>query len=65
MKLKVVSDGTRAGTKVVDEDGREVEGVVHVEWSWGHDEYGGLPRATIKLEGVPLETPDEADKHVL
>ena len=33
MKLKVVGDGTKNGTKVVDENGNSVEGITDLSWS--------------------------------
>ena len=32
-QLRIISDGTVAGTKVVDRHGREVQGVTSVSWS--------------------------------
>ena len=40
MELKIISDGTSAGTKVVDwKTGEELEGVISVEWSIGVGEF--------------------------
>lgn len=34
MKLRIVSDGTREGTRVETEDGEQVEGVQLLSWSF-------------------------------
>ena len=40
IKLKVISDGTPSGTKVVDsKTGEEIEGVRSVEWSIAFNEF--------------------------
>ena len=53
MKLKIVSDGTNKGTKVVDEMGNMVEHVQSVQWQIS---VGMLSRATIELIDIPIET---------
>jgi len=39
IRLKIISDGTPTGTKVIDsETGEEIEGIRRVEWSISFDE---------------------------
>jgi len=53
MKLKVISDGTLNGTKVVDlETNENLNGVYEVTWQHG---VGELPKATIRLYNIPVE----------
>lgn len=53
MKLKIISDGTSAGTKVVNaETGEELKNVVRIQWEI---EGRGRARATIELDGVMFE----------
>ena len=59
MKVKIVSDGTHAGTSVIDlETGKPLEGVTLLEWRVLP---GALARADIVVKGVPLEVTTEAD----
>ena len=55
-KLKIVSDGTPAGTKVFTEDGKQIEGVYFISWEI---DAGSLPRATISVHNVPVELVSE------
>lgn len=53
MKLKIVSEGTVMGSRVVNaETGEILDGVTSVNWK--HDA-GDLPRAVITLIGMPVE----------
>lgn len=53
MKIKIVSDGTAWGTKVVDADtGETLEKVISV--SWEHDLHRS-PEVTITVTEVPVE----------
>lgn len=62
MRLKIVSDGTSNGTKIVDEEsGEEVRGVTHIEWSLGVDE---LAKVTIEFEAVSVDVKGELDTTV-
>jgi hypothetical protein len=58
LKLKIVSDGTRAGTKVVNEDGAEVEGVTDIKWEFSQEE-GGV-WATFTVGDAPCEVAAQA-----
>jgi len=53
MKLKIISNGTDLGTKVVDaETGSVVEGVTSIEWKIAAGKYA---EATIKCISIPVE----------
>lgn len=49
MKLRIVSDGTTYGTKVVDERGERIEGVTFVGWTI---KAGASATAVLHLRGV-------------
>jgi hypothetical protein len=51
VRLRIVSDGTPRGTRVEDQDGREVWGVVGVVWSI---KVGRFAKASIRLVDVPV-----------
>lgn len=53
MKLKIISDGTPAGTRVLTEHGDEIEGIQLLSWSVNCMDEGA--EATIHLWGVPCE----------
>lgn len=53
MRLRIVSDGTPLGTKVVNlETGETVDGVSMIDW---HIETGELAKATIRIHDVDVE----------
>ena len=52
MKLKIVSDGTPSGTKLVTETGEVIEGVLLVSWSMSTDEDAVV---MAELQRVPCE----------
>jgi hypothetical protein len=55
IKLRIISDGTTAGTKVFDEKtGARVEGVTSVSWNISAGS-NTVSSATIQLEFVKLE----------
>jgi chitodextrinase len=58
LKLKIISDGTRAGTKVVNEDGAEVEGVTRVQWNFSQED--GEVWATFTIGDAPCEAKAQA-----
>ena len=64
MKIKIISDGTSHGTKVINADTEEmVEGVVAVEWKVRADE--DFATAHIEFENIPVELEAEfKDKEV-
>ena len=52
MELKIISDGTSAGTKVMDRrTGEVLEGVISVEWSV---KFGEIAVAKIELNVAPV-----------
>ena len=54
MRLKIVSDGTRFGTRIEDQaTGQEVEGVFEIEWRFSARD--AAPEATVTLFAVPVE----------
>jgi len=53
MKLKIISDGTVHGTKVLDENGDMLAGVVGILWECDKDMDMG--KATITVIDVPIE----------
>jgi len=54
MKLKIISDGTLSGTKVVNADTNEaVENIVSADWSIGVDQ---VPRIRLELLGISVDT---------
>jgi hypothetical protein len=59
MWLKIISDGTVKGTRVVDaQTGEEVGNVTAVSWSMGND---GLTEAVVTLGCVPAEVAGEME----
>lgn len=53
-RIKIVSDGTTAGTSVVDaETGQEIDGVCAVRWE--ADAAEGWARVTLEMFRVPVE----------
>ncbi|HEY0006929.1 MAG TPA: hypothetical protein VGB17_19270 [Pyrinomonadaceae bacterium] len=69
IKLHLESDGKRYPPLILDQDGREVEGVRSVEWSYDPDKNGGKAIFSIEIESVPVKTSatieDSPDKNVL
>ena len=65
MKIKIISDGTMLGTKIVDEEtGKELSFVRKVEWTLDLNAQPPWNRlATCKLEmfNVPVELVGEAE----
>ena len=57
VRVKIVSDGTLAGTHVIDEEGNELDGVMSVDWEGPE---GDAPaKAVIYLRDVELEAEGE------
>lgn len=57
MKFKIISDGTTAGTKVVDENGETIGLIQHIKWEVGvSDVYAS---ATIQILKIPVELTTE------
>ncbi len=57
MKLKIVSDGTGDGTKILDENGERIENAVSVNWEI---EASNNAIATITFMNVPVELVGES-----
>lgn len=55
--MKIVSDGTN-GTKLLTDDGQEVEGVVALTWSHQVDDFARIDArlSIVKIEAVGAET---------
>ena len=67
MRLQVISDGTRSGTKIVNENGEEVDGVTKVEWNFTQND--GV-WATFTISDAPCrastaEPVDDVSRHIL
>jgi hypothetical protein len=62
MKLKIVSDGTVHGTKVLDEHGNMLVGVVSINWEVDKDSDFG--KATIGVIDVPLECVGDGEVYI-
>ena len=59
MRLKIISDGTTRGTKVIDEETGERIGLIQdIVWSANADKT--ITECTIKLAKVPVEIVTEA-----
>lgn len=64
MKLKIVSDGlcnshgSGCGTRIETEDGKQIEGVISIDWHADTDRY--LTTCEIRLIGVKIEAAVEA-----
>ncbi len=52
MKLKIVSDGTLDGTKILDENGVRIENAVELVWS---AEVGRIPQCSVTFLATPIE----------
>lgn len=61
MKLKIVSDGTDDGTKILDENGERIEGCVELCWSI---EPGNLADCTMTFLHMPVELESEVTCYV-
>lgn len=56
MRLKIISDGSRKGTRVIDANsGEEIEGVTNVEWYWAYEDNDAVPYCKLYVESVPLD----------
>lgn len=59
MKVSIVSDGTPRGTRITDDQGRPIEGVVAARWDIGVDQPAevriDLSFITLDADGVEAE----------
>ena len=63
MKIKIISDGTSAGTKIIDEDsGEEIGSVSKVGWIAEAGEV--KTRAVVEIINVPVEITTDADLQI-
>lgn len=61
MKLKIISDGTKTGTKLIDEDTNETLGLVQkLTWEAKSDGFP-LTKVNIELLNVPVEIVTKAE----
>jgi hypothetical protein len=72
MRLRILSDGSPKGTRVVDaESHKEIEGVTAVEWYWSYEEDNAVPYCKLTIASVPLDAglsnsdAAETDKDIL
>ncbi len=60
MKLKIISDGTNAGTKLIDEDtGEAIGGISKLIWEANATDV--LTKTTIELFNIPVEILSKAE----
>ena len=61
MKIKIVSDGTDLGTKVLDEDGNclDLENMTKIEWSIDNESM--VAKVKIEFVLVPVELVGETE----
>jgi hypothetical protein len=56
MRLRIISNGTGKGTRVVDaKTGEEIEGVTSVEWFWSYEKDNAVPSCKLTVQSVPLD----------
>ena len=53
MLIKIISDGTAQGTRIITETGETLEGVQLVNWSMAVDDQ--LSSVLVELKGVPCD----------
>jgi len=56
-EIRITSDGTPQGTKVVDSHGDEIKGITEINWNL---KAIGVASAVIRLAAIPLDAPAEA-----
>ncbi len=60
MKLKIISDGTNSGTKLIDEDtGEMIHGISKL--SWEADVTALLTKVSVEFFNIPVEITSKAD----
>lgn len=60
MKLKIISDGTNAGTKLIDEDtGETIGGISSLIWEASAEK--ALTKVTVELFNIPVEITSKAE----
>lgn len=64
MKLKIISDGTSAGTKLIDEDtGEMIHLIQNLTWQQSGEDYAS--KVTIELINIPVEIVAKAEVELL
>ena len=64
MKLKIISDGTNTGTKLIDEEtGQMVHGISKITWTADAEEL--LTKTCIEFFNIPIEFTSDARVEVL
>lgn len=58
MNIKIVSDGTTAGTRALTETGEALDGIRVIDW---HLEAGGLARVQLEVIRASVELTGEMD----
>lgn len=59
MKLKIISDGTKTGTKLIDsETGQPVGGISQLTWEANSNDL--LTKVTVELTNIPVEITSKA-----
>lgn len=64
MKLKIVSDGTNAGTKLIDEDTGEMIHLIQ-KLTWEADVKNFSTKVTVELLNIPVEIVSKVDVELL
>jgi hypothetical protein len=64
MKLKIISDGTNGGTKLIDEDTGEMIHLIQ-KLTWEADAKDPTTKVTIELLNVPVEIVSKAEVELL
>jgi hypothetical protein len=64
MKLKIISDGTNAGTKLIDEDtGEMVHGVSKLSFEAGVDDF--ISKVSVEFTNIAVEIASQAEVDLL
>lgn len=64
MKLKIISDGTNVGTKLVDEDTGQAIGLIQ-KLTWEGDAKDVLTKITVEFVNIPVEITTKAEVELL
>lgn len=54
-RLKIISDGSVQGTKIIDSEGNEIGPVEEITWSINADQWDKGARATVTFSEVGIE----------
>lgn len=64
MRLKIISDGTNAGTKLIDEDTGEMVHLIQ-KLTWEADAKDFCTKVTVELINIPVEIVSKAEVELL